>query len=82
MNETFDDNSNNHNFIMLNFNSKKLKINMDEILDIENNGKEEINFIIIESNKINYIAITDIRLLKKNYVFYDEINSFSEQERI
>lgn len=82
MEEKFLDDLDHNNFVNLNFNSKKLKINIDDILDLENNGKEKIDFVVIEKNKINYISIVDINLLKKNYVFYDELNNFLEQERI
>ncbi len=78
----FLDDINDENFIFLNFNPKKLKIDMDEILDIGNEGKEKINFTIMDKDSISYIAISDISALKNNYVFMDEINSFSEQEKI
>ncbi len=78
----FLDDINDENFIFLNFNPKKLKIDMDEILDIGNEGKEKINFTIMDKDSISYIAISDISTLKNNYVFMDEINSFSEQEKI
>ena len=68
--------------ISINFNSDKLKIDMDEILDISNEGKEKIVFSIVEKNAINYICLSDISLLKNNYVFIDDINNFSEQEKI
>jgi hypothetical protein len=55
---------------------------MDEILDISNAGKEKIVFSIVEKNAINYICLSDISLLKNNYVFMDDINNFSEQEKI
>ena len=55
---------------------------MDDILDIDNEGKEKINFTIMDKDSISYIAISDISALKNNYVFMDEINSFSEQEKI
>jgi hypothetical protein len=66
-------------YVLLNFNATKLKINMDDILDIENSGKEKLTFIIKEKNSTSHICIADIKTLVDNYVFMDEINNFSEQ---
>lgn len=74
------ENQNEH--IIVNFNPKKLKIDMDDILDINNNGKEKIVFSVISKNEINYICLSDIKTMQNNYVFLDEINNFSEQEKI
>lgn len=72
------DNLKNDNFVLLNFNSTKLQIDMDEILDTDNQGKEKIVFTIMGKDSTNYISISDINVLKNNYVFFDEINSSSE----
>lgn len=75
------DNFDNDDHIIINFNPTKLKINIDDILDVDNNGKEKIKFTIIEKKSISYICIADIKTLNENYVFIDEINSSLEPSK-
>ena len=70
------------NYISIDFNPQKLKINVDDILNYDNNGKEKINFVIMDKNSINYIVIADIKQLKDNYVFVDDINNSLEPLKI
>jgi hypothetical protein len=72
------ENLENENFVYLNFNSKKLQINMDDILNIDNEGKEKLVFSIMDKDSVSHICLMDIKQLKNNYVFFDEISSFSE----
>jgi len=69
-------------FISINFNPLKLKLEIDDILNVENGGKQKICFSIIDKESISHISITDIDVFKNNYVFWDEINSFSEPVKI
>lgn len=69
-------------FISINFNPLKLKLEIDDILNVENGGKQKLCFSIIDKESISHISITDIDVFKNNYVFWDEINSFSEPEKI
>ena len=75
------DSFDNDDHILINFNPIKLKINIDDILNVENNGKEKIKFTIIDKNSISYICIADIKSLNENYVFIDEINNSLEPSK-
>ena len=76
--ENLKDNLESESYLSLSFNPKKLKLNLDDVLDKENGGKEKLTLTIMDKNSTSYIAITDSGLFEKNYVFFDEINSFSE----
>jgi hypothetical protein len=71
----------NDDYVLLNFNATKLKVNMDDILNMDNSGKEKLTFTIKEKNSTSHICIADIKTLVNNYVFMDEISNFSEQEK-
>lgn len=70
------------NYIAINFNPNKMKINIDDILNYDNSGKEKINFFIMDKDSISYIVICDMETMKNNYIFMDEINNFSELAKI
>ena len=70
------------NFVYVNFNPLKLKVEIDDILNIDNGGKEKICFSITDKESVNNVSVTDIDVFKNNYVFWDEINSFSEPVKI
>lgn len=69
------DNLENESHLVVLFNAKKLKLNIDDILDKDNGGKEKLSFVIMNKDSINYVAIAESSLIEKNYVFIDEINN-------
>ena len=70
------------NFIVINFNPKKSKVNIDDILDNDNGGKEKLSFMIEDNKSISYVCMADVNMLTNNYVFMDEISNFSEPLKI
>jgi|694.fasta_scaffold07244_11 hypothetical protein len=59
--------------ININFNPKKVNVDIDDILDKENGGKEKLKFIIKGKKEMHFICITDKSVLEKNYIFVDEL---------
>lgn len=59
--------------ININFNPKKVNVDIDDILDKENGGKEKLKFIIKGKKEMHFICITDKSVLEKNYIFIDEL---------
>jgi len=80
--DTLKENLESESYLHLKFNHKKLKLNIDDILDAENGGKEKLVLMIMEKNSTSYFSIGDSSLIEKNYVFFDEINNFSEPMKI
>lgn len=59
--------------INISFNPKKANINIDDILDKDNGGREKLKFMIKGKKEIHFICITDKSVLEKNYIFIDEL---------
>jgi hypothetical protein len=59
--------------ININFNPKKVNVDIDDILDKENGGKEKLKFTIKGKKEMHFICITDKSVLEKNYIFVDEL---------
>ena len=76
------ENSIKDSYITINFNPQKLKIDIEDILNTDNDGKEKLTFFILDKSNSHYICIADISLLMNNYVFMDEISNFLEPKKI
>ena len=60
-------------YINISFNPKKANINIDDILDKDNGGREKLKFMIKGKKEMHFICITDKAVLEKNYIFIDEL---------
>lgn len=59
--------------INVNINPNKIGVDLDDILDTENGGTEKLVFDIKNKKETHYFCISDIKNLKKNFYFLEEL---------